>query len=793
MLVIALFSLAAGLVLAVLLFYAKIDASRARLSGEVEVVGLGARVEIARDGSGVPSIRAQSREDASFALGFLHGQERFFQMDLVRRSAAGELSALVGAGALPLDRAACIHRFRERATTVVGKMSAADRRILDAYVKGVNQGVGALSSVPFEYTLLRSEPEPWTAQDSILVVYAMFMDLYDASASYERALGTMHDTLPPGLVSFLAPLACEPEAPLAGVPMLAPLVPGPGVIDIRRDRPVAFLPPAGGPLASEEAPGSNNWAVAGWRSGHQRAMVANDMHLGTRVPNTWYRAMIFWPDGEGGQSKVVGVTLPGAPAVVAGSNGHVAWGLTNSYGDYVDVVIVEPDPEDPGSYLTMNGPRRLDKKTVQIEVRDQPDRQVTFLSTIWGPVIGKDARSRMLALRFTAHDPESINLGIMALEGAADVTQALGIAAASGIPPQNFTCADAQGHIGWTVAGRIPRRSGFEGRFPVSWADGTAGWDGYHEPREYPRVYDPPSGIIWTANARVVGGEDLARIGDGGYALGARARQIRDALEALDEPTEKDLLAVQLDDRALFLAPWREHLLALLDEKAIQGSALRASFRSQVEGSWTGHASVDSVGYRLVRTYRLELFAMVYGWLTSACSRADPAFDPSVLRQWEASMWRIIDERPGHLLHPDFSSWDEAMLAAVDRSIERCVDEAGSIEACTWGAHNTTEIHHPITHAVPWLGRFLDMKPCALPGDSHMPRFQAPSEGASERFVISPGHEEDALFHMPCGQSGHPLSPNYRDGHSAWEHGLPTPLLPGEVEDLLVLLPGSGA
>lgn len=772
----------------------KVRQSLPTVEGDVPLQGLSGPVKISRDGSGVPLIEGQNRQDVARALGFVHGQERFFQMDLMRRASAGEISELVGPGALPMDRESRIHRFRHRAGEIVQGMAREDRKVLTAYTEGVNAGLEELGGGPFEYMLLRTDPAPWTEEDTILVVYSMFLDLYDGTALYERTLGVMNDVMDPAMVSFLAPLTCEPEAPLTGVPMVTPPVPGPEVVNIRRRRSAVALPPAAPQswirTGDDVAVGSNNWAVSGKLSGHGRAMVADDMHLGLSVPNTWYRAMMVWPDGQGGKTRIVGVTLPGTPALVAGSNTKIAWGLTNSYGDYTDVVLVEPDPTDPESYVTTTGPKKFKKHIEKIAVNGQEDEEFAIRSTIWGPVIGTDHLGRPMALRFTAHDPGSVNLNIMRLEQASSVEEALTIAPTCGIPPQNFTCADSEGHIGWTIAGRIPRRRGFEGRFPLSWADGSVGWEGYYGVEEYPRVYDPPSGLIWTANARVVSGEDLTKLGDGHYSLGARARQIRDHLMDLDRPVEKDLLGVQLDDRALFLARWREHLLDLLDDEAVKGKAQRASFRKLVEDSWTGHASVDSAGYRLVRNYRLELFYLVWGWLTSDCARSDPDFAYTVLRQWEAPMWRLIEKRPQHLLHPGYDSWKQAMLEAVDRSVDVCVREAGSLQQCTWGARNTTDIAHPITHAVGWLSTWLNMEPRQLPGDSHMPRFQAPREGASERFVISPGHEQDAIFHMPCGQSGHPLSDHYGDGHHAWEEGLPTPLLPGEAVHVLTLVPG---
>ncbi|MBW2264398.1 MAG: penicillin acylase family protein, partial [Deltaproteobacteria bacterium] len=407
-------------------------------------------------------------------------------------------------------------------------------------------------------------------------------------------------------------------------------------------------------------------------------------------------------------------------------------------------------------------------------------------STIWGPVIGRDHENRPLALRWTAHDVEAANLVVMELETARSIDDVLETAPLLGIPAQNCVTADSSGRIGWTIAGRIPRREGFDGRLPVSWADGVRGWSGWLEKEEYPRIQDPDSGIIWTANTRVVDGAMFDKIGHGGYELGARATQIRDMLLAQEKSSEQSLLSVQLDDRALLLSSWRDLLLELLDEKAVEESRPRGELRRLVDETWTGHASVDSVAYRLVRRFRLVVFAEVYSWLTASCLEADPAFDFNHLTQWEGPLWKLVTERPAHLLDPHHESWEQALLEMADRSVAALPQP---LSERSWGERNTTAIKHPLSLAVPALGIFLDMPAEQIPGDSHMPRVIDPDTGASERFAVSPGKEESGIFHMPCGQSGHFLSPHYSDGHEAWVKGEPTPFLPGRTEAILELVP----
>ncbi|HSD26381.1 MAG TPA: penicillin acylase family protein, partial [Vicinamibacteria bacterium] len=372
-----------------------------------------------------------------------------------------------------------------------------------------------------------------------------------------------------------------------------------------------------------------------------------------------------------------------------------------------------------------------------------------------------------------------------------DLDEAQALAADVGIPNQNLVVADAAGRVGWTIIGRIPRRAGHDGSVPTSWADGKNGWDGWLAPEEYPRVVDPPSGRIWTANARVVGGDKLAKVGVGGYDLGARQGQIRDGLLATGKAGEDDMLRLQLDDRALFLERWRTLLLEALGPDAVANDPRRAEARRLV-GRWGGRASIDSVGYRVVRAFREKVRRLALDPLLAPARAKDlglvrPGTAPNA--RWEGPVWALVTDRPAHLLDPHYPSWDALLLDALDDVLEE-LTRIGPLAGRTWGERNTTLFRHPLSRAVPQLGRFLDMPREPLPGDSHMPRFQSPSAGASERFAVSPGREDRGYFHMPCGQSGHPLSPHYADGHAAWAKGEKTPFLPGPAVNVLTLVPG---
>jgi penicillin amidase len=781
--------LAAALAGAALWLRGTMKDSLPQVAGERRIPGLAAPVSVERDALGTPTIHAATRVDAARALGFLHAQERFFQMDLMRRQAAGELSELFGPVAVETDKANRIHRFRDEARRVVAGLSPEDRAMLAAYAGGVEAGRLALAGKPFEYALLRVGPAPWRSEDTILTVFAMFTILEEVGGHREGSRGVLHDVLPPAMAGFLDPAGTSWDAPLAGDPVPQPPIPGPEVFDLRTPQ---WAPPAAGKTAAAEAAagtepepiGSNNWAVAGTHTADGHALLANDMHLGLSVPNTWYRASIRLPD-----RRVTGVTLPGTPLVAAGSTGRIAWGFTDSYIDWHDVVLLETDPKDSEVYRTPEGPKRIQHFSERIRVKGGKDRVVNVPWTIWGPVTGKDHRGRTEVLSWMAHRPDSVNLGLLRLETARTVDEAIEIAHTAGLPPENLAVADADGRIGWTIVGFVPRRVGFDGSVPTSWADGSRRWDGWLPSAEVPKIVDPPSGRIWTANNKVVSGADFAKLGDGGVWQGSRARQIRDDLLALDKATPKDLLAIQLDDRAVFLERWRGVLLAALTGEAVQGHPRRGALKHVLETSWTGRAAADSAAYRAVRSFHDHLRDQVFAALTARCQEADPKFEILELRQLEGPLWELVQKRPAHLLAPRFKSWDEQILAAADAYTDHFTYGSPDPAKHTWGERNTASIRHPLSYGIPVLGRWIDMPRHPLPGDQDTPRVQNPVFGASERLVVSPGHEEAGLFHMPAGESGNPLSPHYRDGHAAWEKGEPTPFLPGKTVEVLRLVP----
>jgi penicillin amidase len=788
-------------VIALAVPYGMLRASLPRLDGELRAVGLKAPVRITRDALGVPTVEAANRFDLAYGTGFVHGQDRYFPMDLSRRLAAGELAELFGTVALDQDRKTRLFRLRSVARQVLAAASEPQRALLESYARGVNAGLASLRSRPWEYWVLGAPPAPWRAEDTVLVTYAMWWDLQSEDWGYERLRQEVNARLGGAecgggwkcALTFLYPERTEWDAPVGAEEPAAPAaIPPPGVLNIRDAHPAPGVHAATAAATAAELDGragSNNWAVTGRLTATGAALIANDMHLNLRVPAVWYRARLrVSPEGAGGAAlDLIGATLPGAPLLVVGSNTHIAWGFTNSAGNWMSVTRVPCTAVAADNLTTASGSLALTVVRERIRVKGAADTELEVKSGAAGVLWqAEPERASCWFIGWLAQQPEATNINLLELEQAATVGEALALAPEVGIPHENFVVGDRDGHIGWSIYGRIP-----DGTGPAR-ALGKVAWT---TAANHPRLIDPPRGRIWTANARVsVDDRELALIGGSdaaygaNYVLGARARQIRGDLLALpgnEKPA--DMLRVQLDDRALFLTRWRELLLHLIDAASARAHPQRAEVRRLVE-AWDGRASVDSVGYRLVRSFRDHTRDAVWDMVITALG-VPPDYDVGPPAQFESPLWQMVSRQPQHLLAREYANWPAFLGAQLDATIADLGKECPELARCTWGKHNVVRIRHPLARALPALAGLLDMAPLELPGDANMPRVQQVAFGASERFAVSPGHEQEGYFLLPGGQSGHPLSPYYRSGFLAWAHGEPQPFLPGPTQHTLTLKP----
>lgn len=760
--------------------FATLAASLPQRRGAALVGALAAPVRIEFDRHAVPRIRAESIADAFRAQGFLHAQERFFQMDLSRRASAGELAALVGKAALERDVAQRHLRLRDAARRLVAAMPARYRSWLRAYTDGVNAGLAALKSRPPEYWLLRGRPAPWKVEDSVLVMFS-FYTMLSQNQIFEQPQGVMRATLPAALYRFLTPSTSRFDrliVPAGGSASdyVPAAIPPPAVVDLRERAPRHFRRRRVDPPLI--APGSNQWAVAGGRGASGAALLANDPHLRLRVPNVFYRSELYWP---GGVAR--GVGIPGLPGIMIGANARLAWGATVSNADQSDWVVIDVDPKDPSRYRVPGGYAAFTEHRERIAVAGRASPvTITVRSTRYGPVLTHDWRGRPLALHAAWLQPRGASFDLLDLMTAGDVAAGEQVLAHWAGPSLNWMLADADGRIGWVVNGPLPRRVGFDGSAPTSWADGHRGWQGELAP---PRLVESADGTLLTANNRTLPRAEAARLGRV-WMRPLRAHRIAELLQKQAHFDPRDFLRMQLDTRAEAYDRVRDVLLEVVP-KSERNPLLREA-RREVE-QWNGRADVSQAGFRVLNIYYRALLERTIAPLLAPAVDADPHF----VYRWPLAdevMRRLLDARPANLLGPPFHDWPSFLRSVLLDALQRVQSDPAAAPIDTpWGDVNRLRVAHPFAAVLPLLGHWLGMPADPQPGSMVSLRVAAPSYGAVIRMAVAPARPDDGILEMFGGQSGHFLSANFDDLEQDWHTGRPTPFLAGPTVSTLHLRP----
>lgn len=748
-------------------------ASLAALEGDAKLGGLSAPVRVERDAIGATRYVAADLLDAVRAQGYVHAQERFAQMDTMRRAAAGRLAELVGKPALQTDINARTVGFHLAAERALGALPERHRVLLDAYSAGVNEGLAAMGGPPPEHRILGVEPEAWAAIDCVHVAYALSAVLLTghygevSNATLERAYSD-----DPAMLAFLQPVTTRFDALADGVRDYTPLPIPPAGVGADPDAPDIQEPPA--PL------GSNNFAVGGVRTGDGRAILAGDMHLALTMPPVWRHEQLIF-----GDRFAAGVALPGAPGIVAGSNGRIAWAFTNVTGDFSDYAVVELDPENEMKHRVSGRWEDISEREEIIRLRGGGIERVVVKDTSWGPIVDETPGGKPLALRRTDIAPEPINFVLLDFATARTLEEGMAAAHAWRGPAQNVLLAESTGRIAWTISGYIPKRRGGSGRTPLLLSEGQ-GWDGPLDESLRPVIIDPPNGALATANNRAAPA-GIAPLLGWQWDLGARAARVHDLIDAHESAIDEEaLLQIQLDTRVEVYAAVRPYILSAID---VDDSDRRLRYARSIIERWNGHADADNTEYRLVRWTSLRVlegamravFAPVHGF--------DEGWSPGSPLNYTEPALRVLDEQPLSYLPRGVASWRELIRRSVRRALDDIRESDDPRIEAPWGERVALRMSHPLSGALQWLRPELDMPSHPQHGDVLAVRVATRSIGASQRMVVSPGHEEDGIFHMPGGQSGHPFSPHYRSGHEAWRDGSVRPFLPGPTRHRLVLSP----
>ncbi|KTF13778.1 penicillin acylase family protein [Pseudoalteromonas sp. H105] len=738
------------------LIYGALSLSLPALDGKGVSKAITENVSVSRDVLGQAVIDATSRNDAAYGLGFAHGQDRFFQMDLLRRNAAGELSELFGKAALNLDKKMRFHQLRKRSEKIVKQLPLADQVLLNSYSAGVNEGLAQIGFSSFEYLLTGAKQKPWKSEDSLLVIFSMYLDLQTATFERDQTLIQINDLYGSDMLDFLTQPS-RYQAALDGS-TLPPYKSGIPVLPEQLNYVYKHI-------EQTQEFGSNNWAVSGELTATGSAMLSDDMHLSMAVPVIWYRAQLNYRKNNE-THQITGVSLPGAPAIVVGTNNHIAWGFTNGYLDTAD-------------WVALNEESKTWQETEHIILADGSTESYELTMSEYGPV--RKINANHYALSWVGHQPYAVDMDLLQLEQAHDVDGALALASEVGIPVQNLMVVDSQGNAAWKNMGAIPAREA-PSDVAVNQARYSSLWQQNEQQR--PSVKNPADGRLWTGNSRVVSAQDHNRFGNGGYALGARSTQIRDRLLEKSQFNEADFNALQLDNEARFLMPWHALLLAQLKKQPVDNKG----YISVVE-NWQACACPDSVGYTLVRRYRDAIIDSAFSGMQNTLEHSGGSLK-YIKRDLEPAIWQLIEQQPASWLNPEYNSWDEQLSGAFAHVINSLTDQfGGNMQSWRWGNVNELAIEHPFAKQIPQLSQFLNMPKAPGFGDSFMPAVQGQSFGASQRFIAQPGYLERAVMAIPGGQSGHPLSPFYRAGFDEYVNGALTPLLPQAISHKIVINP----
>jgi len=751
-----------------------------KLDGSLQVRGISAPVTIIRDAHGVPTIEAASLEDLFFAQGYVTAQDRLWQMDIIRRYAAGEISEIIGPITVQHDREQRILGLRQVAAKTVSTLSARDRSFLDAYVKGVNTSMGEQAAhLPLELRILRYKPRPWTLEDSLLLGVRLVQELnhgtYEAALQREKILAK----LGPELTADLYVNSSWRDRPPTSQPKrLEDLVPKHKSDDDDdddmegADSNVAATPPQMLPRRwtrdAELIPGSNNWVVSGAHTVTGKPMLSNDMHLHHQMPNLWYEAHL-----HAGDYDVAGVTLPGLPFVIVGHNRRIAWAVTN-VGPTVEDLYIENFNEQ-GAYQTPQGWTEPEHRKEVIHVKGQPDVAIDVTVTRHGPVITDliPGETRKVALRWTLYD--SLHNPFFDIDSSQNWREFRQAASLLDSPGQNFVYADVDGHIGYQTTGHVPIRKAGDGSVPVSGADDAHEWAGYIPFEKLPSIFDPPSGVLATANGRITPNNYPYNISTEWDAAWRTGRIYR-VLESGKKFGTSDMLALQTDVYSAFDQLCAEHFVYALDHTP--SASARAKQAADLMRDWDGRLTMDSAAATIEFKARQELTRLLLEPKLGAASTNKAADLETTPLSWKSYRWgnssiwleTVLQKKPKRWLPSNYENYDALLSAAVSAAIS-LPDVPQSLANWRWGKVHPIEIDQPVLGKFPLLSRWVEPGLHEQSGGSYTVKQVGREFGPSERFTADLSNFDQSTLNTVTGQAGNFLSPFYMDQWNAWYEG----------------------
>ncbi|HEX7174603.1 MAG TPA: penicillin acylase family protein [Pyrinomonadaceae bacterium] len=754
-------------------------------SQTVRLAQLKRPVTVRRDERGIPYIEAENDEDLFFVQGYVTASDRLWQMDLLRRTARGELSEIFGRATLEEDKRRRTLGFARVAEQSADAATPQARAAVEAYARGVNAYIDSLDakSLPPEFQILGYRPRHWTPADSN-VVGKNFAEALSTTWRIDLMRAMLAD-LPPEKLRELLPVASPLDVLVVGTDAkAAPRRTGAGrtrsavpVDSIDKDAWLRALAVedsifrrtqerAG--LFAEDLAASNNWVISGRHTATGKPLLANDPHLAPSAPPIWYMVHLSAPG-----LRVAGVTAAGAPGVIIGHNERIAWGLTNLGPDVQDLYLEKFDPANPRRYLTPAGWSEAEVRREEIKVRKSPadasTETVTHEVTVTrhGPVIFERDGARY-SLRWTALDPRSNEFeGFRLLNRARNWNDFRAALSKYEGPVQNFVYADVDGHIGYYGAGRIPLRKTGDGSVPYDGSTDEGEWTGVIPFNELPHVYDPPSGIIVTANSRIVGTSyphHLSHV----WAPPTRARRIQQMLTAKKKLTVEDFRAVQGDTFSISGDNFAREVVRIARGAALDRRDEKWRSTVQLLADWDGRLEPDSRAALLVYEMRAQFARKIVEGAVGA-ERAKEF-------RWSNSATlidRLIATRPQGWLPTSFKTYPE-LIDEIHRSARASLSgRLGADEAAwTWGRDSQMRFPHPLA-GVPFVGQQFAVQP--LPQRGNPGGMASVNVGAavSMRLIADTADWDRTQHAVTLGQSGLPSSPHFKDQLADWQNVTP--------------------
>ena len=753
-----------------------------QLDERVTLPGLSAAVKVTRDQHGVPTIEAASPEDLFFAQGFVTAQDRLWQMDMMRRVASGELSEILGEVTLKYDREAKILGMRAAAEKSLGMASMRDRIFFEAYARGVNAYITAQGKhLPIEFQVLGYKPKPWTPVDSVVIANQMVKDLnyhyfFDA-LEREKILAKLGPELTADLFVNRSWHDRPPTVMREDVngPDKPPTDSDDEDDEDSPDNAVTQRMPVG-PEDFRPVNGSNDWVVSGEHTVTGKPLLSNDMHLGHQMPNIWYEAHL-----RSGNLDVAGVTLPGMPYVVVGHNQHVAWGFTNVGPTVTDVYIENFNAQ--GEYQTPGGWAKPEHRVERIHVKGKPDVTVEVKITRHGPIITDLVRgeTRQLALRWTLYD--GLRIPFFDVDSAQNWDEFTKAFSQLDAPGQNVVYADVDGNIGYHATGKVPIRAAGDGSLPVSGADNAHEWTSFIPFDKLPSIYNPPSGIIATANGRITPDNYPYSVSMEWEAPWRTAR-IYHVLESGRKFSTADMLALETDIHSESDQFAAERFVYAVDH-ASKPSA-RAKQAADLMRAWDGRMLASSPAPTITENAERELRRLLlepklgpdlaeehHGTDSELYMDTDKSEVNWKTYSWlQRSVWmeNILLRRPKRWLPEKYPSYDELLTAAVEAAVNE-PQAPKDLPSWHWGAFNAVEIQHPILKRIPVLSLWAGPGVNEQSGSGYTVKAVTRYHGPSERFTANLADLDASTLNTVTGQGGNFLSPYWMDQWKAWYEG----------------------